>query len=279
MQTIYDVLVIGSGFSGICMGIKLKEAGIQNYLIVEKASELGGTWRENTYPGCACDVKSHLYSFSFEGNPNWSGAYSGWREIKTYIKHCADKYDITSHIQFNTEINSATFNAHKGIWIISDTNGQQFQSRTIVLGTGPLHVPAFPKIKGLEDFKGEIFHSARWNHRYNLNGKRVASIGTGASAIQYVPEIAPQVQQLDVYQRTPAWVLPRDENQYTETQKFIFKQVPAIRKFHRYAMYWFNETRLLPIKNPVIANALSVVAKSNIKKTIKSPELLKKTHA
>ena len=272
----YDVVILGSGFSGLCMAIKLKEAGIKSFIVLEKANDVGGTWRENTYPGCACDVQSHLYSFSFEGNPDWSKSYAGWKEIQDYILRCTDKYKLRSSIRFNTEINEATFDDVSARWNIHATNGALYKAKSFVMGSGPLHVPAIPTIKGLDTFKGKVFHSAQWDHRYDLKGKNVVSIGTGGSAIQYIPEIAPEVKQLYVFQRTPAWVLPRNERSYTPLQKQLFRRVPLLRKLHRGRLYLTNEMRVLPIYHPALARSLSKFAKWHIKSSLNDASMVEK---
>jgi len=193
-----DVAIIGTGFSGLCMAIKLLEAGIKSFVLLEKKDKIGGTWRDNTYPGCACDVQSHLYSYSFEGNPDWSKVFSGWKEIQDYTLHCADKYQLNQYVRTNFEVSSAAFNESEGNWTLTSKSGRSVNAQVFVMGTGPLHVPAIPNIPGLDSFKGKVFHSAQWDHDFDLKGKRVASIGTGGSAIQYLPEIAPEVDQLDV---------------------------------------------------------------------------------
>lgn len=272
----YDVVILGSGFAGLCMAIKLKEAGITSFIILEKASEVGGTWRENSYPGCACDVQSHLYSYSFEGNPNWSKSYAGWKEIQDYILHCTEKYQLRPSIRFNSDINEATFDETNARWNIRTTNGTHYKAKSFVMGSGPLHVPAIPKIKGLESFKGNTFHSAQWDHSYDLKGKNVVSIGTGGSAIQYVPEIAPDAKRLYVFQRTPAWILPRRERNYSNFQKQLFKRVPLIRKLYRTLLYFNNEIRVLPIYHPTLAKFLSKFAKWHIKSSLNDASLVEK---
>ncbi len=267
------VAIIGTGFSGLCMAIKLLEEGIDSFVLLEKKDQIGGTWRDNTYPGCACDVQSHLYSYSFEGNPEWSKVFSGWQEIQNYTLACAEKYGLKKYVRTHFEVVSAVFNESSGMWTLTSADGQTVTSQTFVMGTGPLHVPAKPNIPGLDQFKGEVFHSAEWNHDFDLTGKRVASIGTGGSAIQYVPEIAPIVDQLDVYQRTPAWVLPRNERAYTGIEKWMFRHVPGVRQVYRSLLYWMNESRLLPILHPKAAGVLSKLAKLHIRKYIKDPEL------
>ncbi|WP_250655836.1 flavin-containing monooxygenase [Alkalimarinus coralli] len=272
----YDVIILGSGFSGLCMAIKLKEAGINSYLILEKANEVGGTWRENTYPGCACDVQSHLYSYSFEGNPDWSKSYAGWEEIQNYILHCTQKYQLRSSIRFNSEVSAAKFDEANARWNIGTTDGKHYRAKAFVMGSGPLHVPAIPNIKGLDTFKGKVFHSAQWDHSYDLKDKNVVSIGTGGSAIQYVPEIAPDVKRLYVFQRTPAWVLPRNERSYSNVEKQLFKRIPLLRKLHRARLYLTNEMRVLPIYRPALARSLSRFAKWHIKSSLNDASLVEK---
>ncbi|MCP5162217.1 MAG: NAD(P)/FAD-dependent oxidoreductase [Hahellaceae bacterium] len=275
-HAIKDVVIVGAGFGGLCMAIKLLESGITNFVILEKGDDVGGTWRDNSYPGCACDVQSHLYSFSFEGNPDWSKRYAGWREIQNYILHCTEKYGLRPYIRFQREVTSATFNEQQGLWSIKNNQGETLLARHTVMASGPLHVPATPKIKGLESFKGNVFHSARWDHSYSLQGKNVVSIGTGGSAIQYVPEIAPDVKQLYVFQRTPAWVIPRDERTYSPWNKSLFRQIPLLRKIHRDRLYWSNESRVWPIFHPSLAKAVHPLAKAFIKYQVKDPALVKK---
>lgn len=272
----HEVVIVGSGFSGLCMAIKLKEAGISDFVILEKANEVGGTWRENSYPGCACDVQSHLYSYSFEPNSNWTRVYSGWQEIQAYILGLYAKHDLRRHVCFEQEVCGASFQEESGLWNVQTKSGQIFQSRFFILGTGPLHVPSIPNIKGLDRFKGEVFHSAQWNHGYDLKGKTVVSIGTGGSAIQYAPEIAPEVKRLYVFQRTPAWVLPRNESAYARWEKQMFQRFPLIRRAYRSFLYWFNESRVLGVWNPKLANMLSSVCLKNLKKSVKDPALVRK---
>ncbi|MCP5325217.1 MAG: NAD(P)/FAD-dependent oxidoreductase [Oceanospirillaceae bacterium] len=273
---VVDALIVGSGFSGLGMAHALQKAGLNNYVILEKAAEVGGTWRENTYPGCACDVQSHLYSFSFAGNPNWSHVFSPWHEIQAYILATAQTLNLRQKVHFNREVQAAHFDEHSGLWNIRCKDGQQYQARHFIMGTGPLHVPAIPKIKGLENFRGKVMHSAQWDHSCELAGKRIASIGTGGSAIQYVPEIAPAAARLDVYQRTPAWVLPRNERAYTRVEKFLFKAVPPLRQLYRGFIYVKNEMRILPMRNPAIARLAELLARIHIRVRVRDAEIRKK---
>lgn len=271
-----DVAIIGAGFGGLCMAIKLREAGNDDFVILEKGSEVGGTWRDNSYPGCACDVQSHMYSFSFAGKADWSKRYAPWNEIQDYILQTTEKYGLRPFVRFNQEVNAAHFDEKKGLWEVKTADGNTYIARHFVIANGPLHVPAIPTIKGLDTFKGKVFHSAQWDHSYDLKGKDVVSIGTGGSAIQYVPEIASDVKQLYVFQRTPAWVIPRDERKYLAIEKQVFEKLPLLRKLHRARLYWTNESRAWPIFNPALAKTLQNLAKLFIRLQVKDPEIAKK---
>jgi cation diffusion facilitator CzcD-associated flavoprotein CzcO len=240
-----SAVIVGAGFSGLAAGIQLKRAGIQDFVILEKADRVGGTWRENTYPGAACDVPSHLYSYSFEPNPNWSRAYGGQAEILAYLEHCADKYGLRPHLKFGQHVDDARFDEASGTWQLATATGERFEARALLLGNGALHIPALPEIEGLKTFRGKQFHSARWDHAYDVTGKRVAVIGTGASAIQFVPEIAPKVAQLDVYQRTAPWVVPKRDREITAAERWLFEHVPATHWLRRTGLYWLMESRVV----------------------------------
>ncbi|WP_303760099.1 NAD(P)/FAD-dependent oxidoreductase, partial [Alcanivorax jadensis] len=208
---IYDVLIVGAGISGIGLAIRLKEAGFGNFVILEKAADLGGTWRDNTYPGCACDVPSALYSYSFAQKPDWSRAFAGQAEILDYVRDTANRHNIPGFIRFNQAVDRAQWRESKNLWEVQ-TGDQLYLARTVVACSGYLHEPIIPNIPGLKDFRGKLFHSSRWDHDHDLSGERVAVIGTGASAIQFVPEIQPKVQHLTLFQRTPQWVLPKPDH-------------------------------------------------------------------
>jgi cation diffusion facilitator CzcD-associated flavoprotein CzcO len=272
----FQVAIVGSGFSGLCMGIKLKEAGIDSFVILEKASEVGGTWRENTYPGCACDVQSHLYSYSFEGNPNWSHKFAPWNEIQDYILDLTDKYELRPHIRFNHKVREAVFDEEDGLWRIRTDNGDMVTANAFVLGTGPLHVPLIPDIRGLDSFKGKVFHSSQWAHDYDFKGKTVVSIGTGGSAIQYVPEVAPQAKRLHVFQRTAPWILPKPDRPYRELERTLFRHSSLLRKLHRGWLYVRNEARVLPIMNPPLAKLLEKAAMLYVRHCVDDPALVEK---
>jgi cation diffusion facilitator CzcD-associated flavoprotein CzcO len=271
-----EVAIVGAGFGGLCMAIKLLEAGVRDFVILEKDAEVGGTWRDNSYPGAECDVQSHMYSYSFEGKPDWTQRYAGWREIQQYILDTTGKYGLRPCIRFNSAVNGAHFDADRARWIVRVASGGAYSARHLVLATGPLHVPSIPAIPGLDRFRGEVFHSARWNHSVDLADRRVASIGTGGSAIQYCPEIAPRVRKLHVFQRTPAWVIPRDVRAYPERAKRRFARHPWLRKLHRCRLYWTNEARVWPIFHARLARALQPLAALFIRHEVKDPELARR---
>ena len=239
----YEVAVIGAGFAGLGAGVRLKMTGSPNFIIFEKAAEIGGTWRDNTYPGCACDIPSFLYSYSFEANPEWTKTFSSQGEILAYMKHCLHKYKIEEHIQYKTEITKSVFEEQLGIWRITDINGNSYTARMVISAAGPFDRPFIPNIAGKDSFEGVAFHSSRWQHDVDLKGKTVAVIGTGASAIQFVPEIAKDVKQLYVCQRTPPWIAPKTEQTYTEKSKATFRKYPWYQRFWREFIYYFLEYR------------------------------------
>ena len=271
-----DAAIIGSGFSGLCMAIQLKKAGFERVVILEKAHEVGGTWRENTYPGAACDVQSHLYSLSFAPNPSWSRVYSGWQEIQRYLVNVSHEYGLRQHIRFGAQVVAADYDESAQCWDIRLAGGESIVAKTLIIGTGPLHVPQLPNIKGLDRFAGPVFHSAQWRHDVELNGKRVASIGTGGSAIQYVPEVAKKAAHLTVFQRSAAWVLPRNERAYTGFEKACFKYMPGWRRLYRSWLYWLNESRILPFRHPFFIRSFQWLALWNLRRSVKDRTLRKK---
>ncbi|MDQ8036480.1 MAG: NAD(P)/FAD-dependent oxidoreductase, partial [Pedobacter sp.] len=209
---VHDVIVIGAGFSGIGMAIKLDEAGFRDFLVLEQGDGIGGAWHFNTYPGVAVDIPSLSYSFSFERNPNWSRMFAPGAELKAYAEYCVDKYSLRSRIRLNTCITRADFDEENSLWHLQTDKGEVLSARYVVGATGVLTQPKNPDIPGIEDFRGQRMHTARWDHTVDLRGKRVAIIGTGASALQVIPEIAPEVEKLTVFQRTPIWVLPKPDS-------------------------------------------------------------------
>lgn len=240
-----SVTIIGSGFGGLGMAIALRKAGIEDITVFEKADDLGGCWRENTYPGAACDVPSHLYSYSFEPKSDWSRRFAPQREILDYLRHCATKYDVLRHIRFRSEVAGARFDAEGNRWDVRLADGTVHLTDVLVSACGQLSRPAWPRIPGIESFEGEIFHSANWNHEYDLDGKDVAVIGTGASAIQFVPQIAPRVHQLRLFQRGAAHVLPKVDYPYPAAVLAAFARVPALQRLSRWFTYWTFEARAI----------------------------------
>lgn len=226
-QLDYEVVVIGGGFSGIGAGIKLKKAGIHSFAIIEKGEDHGGVWLFNTYPGVAVDISSFSYSFSFEQNPDWSRMFAPGHELKAYANHCVDKYKLNRHFKFNSSVKKIVFDEDHHVWTIYLGDGSKLVTRYIFSCTGPLSQPKTPDIKGLDEFMGKVMHPARWDHDYDLKNKKVAVIGTGSTSVQLVPTIAPDVERLDVYQRTPIWILPKPDRPISNRERFVFKYIPG----------------------------------------------------
>lgn len=230
------VLVLGAGLSGICAGIQMRKQGIADFIILEKADSAGGTWRENTYPGIACDVPSHLYSYSFELNPNWNHTYPSGQEIRDYSERCIDKYNLRSHIRFNTAAEEAVFDGK--LWRVKLASGDQVHATILVSGLGGLHCPKYADIKKSGAFKGKRFHTAEWDNECDLAGKRVAIIGTGASAVQVLPAIADKVADVKVFQRRAAWVFPRLSQEISAQRKQWYSRHPWLMRLNRWRLWW-----------------------------------------
>ena len=232
-----DILIVGAGFAGLGMGIRLRQAGLDNFLILEQASGLGGTWYDNRYPGAACDVPSHLYSYSFEDNPNWSREYASQREILSYLERCADKYGVRPHMRFRRKVIGARFDEGRGMWSVQTEDGRTYTARVLIMSCGALSRPAYPQLAGLSTFAGPVFHTARWRSDVSLEGKRVGVIGTGASAVQIVPELAKSTQALSVFQRTPGWMLPKADHAIPEAARARFAKHRWLQKVARLFRY------------------------------------------
>jgi cation diffusion facilitator CzcD-associated flavoprotein CzcO len=274
----HKVLVIGTGFAGLGMAIKLKDAGEHDFVVLEQADSVGGTWRANTYPGCACDVQSHLYSFSFEPNPKWSRMFATQPEIRDYLEHCTDKYGVRSHIRFGSAVTSARFDETNNLWHVEVNGGERrYTANVVVAGFGPLSRPELPEIEGIESFNGAAFHSADWDPGYDPAGQRVAVVGTGASAIQFVPKIAEQARRLHLFQRTPPWVLPKADRPTTAVERLAFKRFPKLQQAYRRLIYWRLESRVLGFTlHPRVMKAAEVLGRLHIARAIKDPELRRK---
>ncbi|MDR7301182.1 flavin-containing monooxygenase [Haloactinomyces albus] len=269
-----SVVIVGSGFSGLGTAIRLKQAGIHDFLVLEKNADLGGTWRDNTYPGCACDVPSLMYSFSFEQNPNWSRMFAEQAEIEDYLQHCADKYGVREHIHYGVEFTGAEWDENNRTWHVATADGTEYVGRALVSGVGALHIPHYPELPGLERFRGETFHSADWNHDYDLRGKRVAVVGTGASAIQFVPEIAKKVRHLHLFQRTPPWIQPKPDRPIPAGLQKAFRRIPLVQKAARAAIYWTLELRSVAVlRNPRLQRVSQWLAKRFIRKQVHDPQV------
>jgi cation diffusion facilitator CzcD-associated flavoprotein CzcO len=239
--TDFPIIIIGAGFAGIGTAIRLIRAGISSFRMFERAAEIGGTWRDNTYPGAACDVPSHVYSFSFEPNPDWSRMFAGPNEIQSYLLRLVEKYGLRAHLELNTAVTEARFDESRAVWTLTTSRGDRVEARVVVAGMGGLVDPKGPNIPGLETFAGKTMHTARWDHDYDVSGKRVAVIGTGASAVQVVPAIAPKVGKLTVFQRTPAWVVPKRDYAIGARTKERFRKHPWFLKARRRALYLLSE--------------------------------------
>jgi cation diffusion facilitator CzcD-associated flavoprotein CzcO len=237
----YDGVVIGAGMAGLLAAIRLQQRG-RSFVVLERSSDVGGTWSSNTYPGCACDVPSVLYSYSFEPNPDWTRVYPQQAEILAYFQRIARKYRLTPHIRLATEAMRALYDESEGCWRVETRGGADFRGRTLIFGTGQLSRPLIPRIEGVERYAGKVFHSAQWDHGYELAGKRVAVIGNGPSAAQFIPEIAPKVAHLVVLQRTPNWILERPDRPYRPWERWLFRRLKASAKAVRALIYMRHET-------------------------------------
>lgn len=268
------VVIVGAGFSGIAMGARLKRAGVEDFLILERAEDVGGVWHYNTYPGCMCDVPSHLYSLSCAPNPGWSHTYSPQEELRDYLRRCADDFDLRAHLRTGIDVRAASWSDQDEQWEI-ETSAGDFTASILVSCMGPLTEPMIPDIAGMESFEGKIMHSARWDHDYELSGKRVASIGTGASAIQYVPAIQPEVARLHVYQRTAPWVMPHSDRPITDLERALYQRVPVAQRLVRGVVYASRELLVFGfVKNPRLMGAVEKLARSHMRKQVADPGLL-----
>jgi cation diffusion facilitator CzcD-associated flavoprotein CzcO len=273
-----SVAIVGSGFSGIGLAIRLREQGVEDFAVLERGDGVGGTWHYNTYPGCGCDVPSNLYSFSFAPNPDWSRTYSRQPEIRAYLERTVEQFGVGDKIRLNCEVRGADWDETAKRWVLDTAQGE-VRAKILISGTGPLVEPKIPDFPGLETFRGPRFHSARWDHSVDLKGKRVASIGTGASAIQYVPAIAGDVEQLYVVQRTPPWVMPHSARPVTRFEKLLYRRVPAAQRAVRGVIYAARELLVLGfVKQPKGMGLVAKIATKHRERSLAGkPELIAAT--
>ncbi|QKV78604.1 NAD(P)/FAD-dependent oxidoreductase [Amycolatopsis sp. Hca4] len=276
-RTETGVVIVGTGFSGLGMAIQLRKEGREDFVILEKAHDVGGTWRDNSYPGCACDIPSHMYSFSFEQNPGWSRAYSPQPEIWRYMREVADKHDLRRFIRFGQEMTGARWDAEENRWHVATRGGDEFTGTALVAGVGALHLPMIPELPGIEKFEGPAFHSARWRHDVDLKGKKVAVVGTGASTVQFVPKIAPEVAELTLFQRTPPWIMPKADHEMAGRTRALFKAFPPAQRAYRTLLYWLLEARAIGFNGqPWVMKLGQRIAKRHIDRAIEDPQLRRK---
>jgi len=268
-------VIVGSGFSGLGMAIRLLEDGERDFVVLERAGEVGGTWRDNTYPGCRCDVPSHLYSFSFAPNPTWSSTFSPQPEILDYLRDVARRFGVMPHVRFHTELESADWDEGESRWRLETSQGQ-ITADVLVCGQGPLSEPKVPDVPGIDTFQGAVFHSAAWNHDHDLDGERVAVVGTGASAIQFVPAIQPRVGRLHVFQRTPPWVMPHPNRRMTRLERALYARLPLAQLAMRAGIYWARESFVLQFRHRRLRKLATRVALRQLERQVPDPHLRQK---
>jgi cation diffusion facilitator CzcD-associated flavoprotein CzcO len=270
-----DVAIVGSGFAGLGAAVRLSEAGRTDLVVLEKGESLGGTWRDNTYPGCACDVPSHLYSFSFAPNPDWTRLFARQPEIRAYLEDIADRYRLRDRIRFGAQVTDLEWDGER--WAVRIADGSVVHARAVIWGTGPLHIPSVPDIEGLDSFEGTAFHSSRWDHQHDLRGRRVAVIGTGASAIQFVPQIQPQVASLALFQRSAPWVLPKPDRDIPAVMRRLYRALPLAQKAARALVYARNEMLVGGFLHPKRMKVIEKVARGHLARKFASrPDLAEK---
>ncbi|MFF2548804.1 flavin-containing monooxygenase [Kitasatospora sp. NPDC058063] len=267
-----EVAIIGAGISGLGTAIGLLKAGIDDFLVFERAHDLGGTWRDNTYPGCACDVQAHLYSFSFARNPEWKSTFATRTEVHTYLKNCATRYGVDPHLRYDHELLNATWNDTHHHWDIRTKHGR-YTAQVLVTGTGYLSDPAVPDLPGLDTFTGTVFHSSRWRHDHDLTGRNIAVIGTGASAIQFVPAIQPHAAHIDLYQRTPPWVAAKPDKPNTPRHTWMLRHLPGYQRFRRAFNKHGREIVAFFMSRPSRTTGMKNMAAGHLKKSVPDPAL------
>ncbi len=268
----HDTLIVGAGFSGLGAAIKLTQANVDDIVILERSDRVGGTWRDTSYPGASCDIPSLLYSYSFVKNPTWSRTYSPAGEICEHIDDMADRFDLRRRIQFGQEVTGLSFDEDAGVWTATTRGRKRFRARTVILASGPLPDSSFPEMRGIDTYRGHKIHSARWDHDYDFTGKRVAVIGTGASAIQIIPELVKKAEFVKVYQRTPGWVLPRWDVATPPAVQKMFAKAPAVQQLARQALYWGHEaTATALVWNSPLTSVVSRLSRMHLHRQVKDP--------
>ena len=250
MTSEHRVVIVGAGFSGIGMAARLRSMGIDDFVVLDRGNDLGGTWRDNSYPGCCCDVPSNLYSYSFALNPDWSRSFPSQGEIWDYMRACVDRFDVGGHLRYGRAVDEARWDEGARRWVVRCDGGEEYAAPILVWATGPLSEPSIPEFPGLTEFRGKVFHSARWEHGYDLTGKRVCVVGTGASAVQFVPQIATVVEHLSLHQRTPPWIVPRRDRPVSRLRKLAYRKVPATQRLSRLRIYAIFESLLSVFVGP-----------------------------
>ncbi len=269
-----DVVIVGAGFAGIGMAIRLKRRGIASFVVLERASEVGGTWRDNAYPGCACDIPSMLYSFSFAPNAEWTRTYPARDEIWQYLRRCVERHSLGAHLRFGTELVDAAYDEDAGAWRIRTSDGATIEARALVWATGFLNRPNVPELPGLASFAGAVIHSSAWDPALDVGGKDVAVIGTGASAIQIVPAIAPLARRVTLFQRTPAWVMPRGDAPVSPLRRLLRRRLPGFAWLERKLIYWQLELRAYGFTaEPRVLRAMEVLARRHLARGVAAPAL------
>lgn len=267
------VAIVGAGFAGLGMAIRLRQAGHHDFAVFERAADVGGTWRDNSYPGAAVDVRSHLYSYSFAPNPDWTQVLAGQAELWDYIRRVSHENGVMDHVRLETEVLSGAWDEQAQRWRLQ-TSGGEVEAQFVVSAMGPLSRPSIPDLPGLDTFAGHVFHSGRWDHEHDLTGKRVGVIGTGSSAAQFIPEIQPEVAHLTVFQRTPHWTFPRLNRRITDRERALYHRFPALQRLVRARQYWYHELVLgSAVQNPVVTETVS---KLRLRTQVKDPELRRK---
>ena len=269
-----QVAIIGAGLAGVCMAIELKRSRMDSFTVFEKFDDVGGVWRDNTYPGAGCDLVAPLYAYSFERYGDWTHNYARQPEVLQYVRHCAQRNAIGPHIRFRTEITHADFDAVAGLWRLRSADGEEHTAQVLISAVGQLNRPNRPELPGAEEFAGTTFHSARWNHDHDLSGRSVAVIGNGCSAVQFVPRIASEVGQLHVFQRSPKWIIPKFDRAFTRPTKWLYKHLPLAQRMSRAIWFLMAETiAYSPIHRGLLARGITAVARWHLRRQVPDPEL------